>query len=285
MEYNITHLSYYAKTILKHLKTGTIHSVYRRTINLTDGSNILSLQSDHSPLSPISLITACPADGIGGLEVKPGDAVVFDKDGLHLQSAAHSHHFTFKDAICHDLRLSDSLDSRSCSILVSRISDALSSAAAGGFASLFSDKNMTGEELSLILRAARDHILHSSELCARKDYPEAALELSRLLGLGIGLTPSGDDFLCGVLAGLHFSGNNRHIFAHCLKNEIAGRLTDTIDISAAFLSCALDGQYSLPVNMLYQLPDSASILAAFGEIGHSSGTDTLCGILWSLKNI
>ncbi len=135
-----------------------------------------------------------------------------------------------------------------------------------------------------MLLAAKKHLLLADELCRLGDYPEAALRLSRLLGLGIGLTPSGDDFLCGVLAGLHMTGNDRHPFTQRLRSELANRLSDTIDFSAAFLSCALDLQFSLAVNRLYRLPDACEILASFEEIGHSSGTDTLCGILFSLTH-
>ena len=56
MNYQIKQLSIYAEQILPHLVAGTIHSVYRRTVNLTDGKQILSLQTDGSPLSPVSLI-------------------------------------------------------------------------------------------------------------------------------------------------------------------------------------------------------------------------------------
>lgn len=135
-----------------------------------------------------------------------------------------------------------------------------------------------------MLLAAKKHIHLTDELCRLGDYPEAAVRLSRLLGLGIGLTPSGDDFLCGVLAGLHMAGNDSHPFTQRLRSELANRLSDTIDISAAFLSCALDQQFSLAVNRLYRLPTAEEILASFEEIGHSSGTDTLCGILWSLTH-
>ena len=57
MKYQITQLSCYTEQILRNLISGTVHSVYRRTINLTDGKQILSLQADHSPLSPISLLS------------------------------------------------------------------------------------------------------------------------------------------------------------------------------------------------------------------------------------
>ena len=283
MKYQITQLSCYTEQILRNLISGTVHSVYRRTINLTDGKQILSLQADHSPLSPISLILTLTAEEMGELGIAPGDAVLFKEGSLELRGEA-SYHFTYTDARRYDLKLQTPLDSRSRALLVSGIRNALALTGTNGFALLFGRADASENGLSLMLLAAKKHIHLTDELCRLGDYPEAAVRLSRLLGLGIGLTPSGDDFLCGVLAGLHMAGNDSHPFTQRLRSELANRLSDTIDISAAFLSCALDQQFSLAVNHLCRLPTAEEILASFEEIGHSSGTDTLCGILWSLTH-
>ncbi len=289
MEYQIRQFSLYAEGILKHLTSGTIHSVYRRTINLTDGKQILSLQAEGSPLSPISLISGLSAEDMDALHIRSGDPVHFTGDGFTLPGSFEArdaaHHFTCANARRYDLKLSGPLDNTARLSLASAIRTALSYTSTGGFALLFSEKETETDDLSLILFAARNYILHCNELCLRRDYREAALTLSRLLGLGIGLTPSGDDFLCGVLAGLHLAGKDGHSFTQFLRSMIAARLSDTIDISAAFLSCALENQFSLPVNSLCCPLTPEEILSSFEEIGHSSGTDTLCGILWSLRHI
>ena len=289
MEYQIRQLSLYAEDILKNLTSGTVHSVYRRTINLTDGKQILALQAEGSPLSPISLILDLSAKDMEALSVKAGDKAIFADGGIHLPCPAASHrpayHFTSLDAKRYGLTLTGSLDPASLSALARHIRTALSLAGTGGFAVLFQDEKQDTESLSLILLAAQNHILHSRELYLHGNYQDAALTLSQLLGLGTGLTPSGDDFLCGVLAGSILTGKDQHPFTGYLKSEIARRLSDTIDISAAFLSCALEGEFSLQVKSLLKLPAPEELLASFQEIGHSSGTDTLCGILWSLEHI
>lgn len=285
MNYQIKHLSNYARQILHHLSTGTIHSIYRRTVNLTDGKRILSLQADGSPLSPISLICNLSADAMNIPDIKIGSKVHFDRDTLILQGDSKFYRFTSTDAVLHNLEITEPLTAQARLTLSSNIRTALSVTKTNGFTLLFKEKPNTDNNMSLILTAAGNFILHCNELLLKKDYQKAAAELSRLLGLGIGLTPSGDDFLCGVLAGLAFTGSAEHPFTLFLKREIAERLSDTIDISAAFLSCALEDQYSLPVNTLCQVPDSDTILTGFEAIGHSSGTDTLCGILWCLEHI
>lgn len=303
MEYQIRQLSDHAANILEHLTVGTIHSVYRRTMNLTDGRQILSLQTEQSPLSPISLICGLTADDFGRLSVSPGDTVRFHNDGILIacdrKAPRTSYRFTFSSPQYYDLKLSKTMDARSRLALTASIREAVSRARTGGFSLLFHDfpccllapdaaasaETNTEGSLSLVLLAAKNAILRSNKLLLERKYQEAALELLRLLGLGYGLTPSGDDFLCGVLAGMLLFGITDHPFAKEIKEGIQARLADTIDISAAFLSCALKAQFSLPVVSLYGLPCPDEILTSFSAVGHSSGIDTLCGILWSLEHI
>ena len=73
--------------------------------------------------------------------------------------------------------------------------------------------------------------------------------LCHLIGLGIGLTPSGDDFLCGFLAGLRLSDGSS-VFLPFLEQHILHTLDRTNEISAAFLRCAVLGQFSAPVHLL-----------------------------------
>lgn len=281
MALQIQKLSYYAETVSVRLKAARVHSVYRRTINLTDGNDILSLQAAGSPLSPLSLIsTLCDAD-IDALAVLPGDPVIFHDSAFQIIGQTRVSDFSYANAKRYDLALSGSLSAQACSFLSANIKTALSLAHTGsGFEALFQS-----EALSPVLSVADARIRHAAALVSCEKYKEAAAELSRLIGLGTGLTPSGDDFLCGVLAGLSLLGKKNHPFTRCLTSEIASRLSDTIDISAAFLSCALQNNYSLAVNHLLQVPTPDVILAEFTKIGHSSGIDTLCGVYWGLCHI
>ena len=44
-------------------------------------------------------------------------------------------------------------------------------------------------------------------------------------------------------------------------------------------------QFSMAVCSLSNPPDSKQILTDFSSIGHSSGTDTLCGIAYIFQNL
>ncbi|WP_165870222.1 DUF2877 domain-containing protein [Cricetibacter osteomyelitidis] len=118
----------------------------------------------------------------------------------------------------------------------------------------------------------------------QKAFQEAAYYLVKLIGIGIGLTPSGDDFLCGVLAALYNLGFQQTIFYKHLSEEIEKQLNRTNDISAAFLHCALQHQYAefiinfFAVDEQISLVQKQKLLQSFKNIGHSSGIDTLFGI-------
>ena len=98
-----------------------------------------------------------------------------------------------------------------------------------------------------------------------------------LLGLGPGLTPSGDDFLIGTLVALQETGE---VERQARLSEIVRRLAParTSPISAAHLLAACDGMASDALHCAFQAilcnaPGLAGELTALAAIGHSSGWD------------
>jgi hypothetical protein len=106
-----------------------------------------------------------------------------------------------------------------------------------------------------------------------------------LIGLGEGLTPSGDDCLVGLLAVLHVTGSLpcrtgspvHEQFCECVR-------LGTSQLSGEFLRCAFAGHFAEPLVILVRAlcaletdawPAHAATLAA---VGHSSGVDAMVGI-------
>lgn len=103
-----------------------------------------------------------------------------------------------------------------------------------------------------------------------------------LLGLGPGLTPSGDDLLCGVLIALDAA------CAHAARASLSSAIlmsahAATTPLSAQFLAAAVEGLGSEALHQfiahlisadLDRLPGS---IATLGRIGHTSGWDALAG--------
>lgn len=266
MQIMITDLSLYAKTILEHPSSWTVHSVYRKTINLQSGDLLLALQTAGSPLSPISLITDLSEAGMDALKAVPG---------MEIPSSA----LQTDQTNVRDLFLSPF--SGSFEELSTAIHQAICQADDQGFRLLFLPDRQ--ENTSLIMEAAKKSLTDCRLFLQKQEIKAAAAALVRLTGLGIGLTPSGDDFLCGALAGLILMDNWETAFAVSLRRAVHAHLQDTNDISRAFLVCALNRQFSLPVVSLGKSSDE--ILTAFSKIGHSSGIDTLCGIYYALTCI
>ncbi|MBK8008830.1 MAG: DUF2877 domain-containing protein [Rhizobiales bacterium] len=106
--------------------------------------------------------------------------------------------------------------------------------------------------------------------------------LARLLGLGPGLTPSGDDLLMGVLLALHALGATKLASElwSCIEPEVLFR---THEISYAHLCAAAENQCN---PLIREAIDCllegdrfrlAGAVERVGSIGHTSGWDILSG--------
>ena len=109
-----------------------------------------------------------------------------------------------------------------------------------------------------------------------------------LLGLGPGLTPSGDDVLCGMLVALHAVGQ-AGVAAELYGALAAAAPTATSPISGAFLRAAGEGLgcealHAAIAAVLEGQADTVSDRAeALGRIGHTSGWDGMAGAMLVLQ--
>ncbi|MCL1995270.1 MAG: DUF2877 domain-containing protein [Defluviitaleaceae bacterium] len=118
--------------------------------------------------------------------------------------------------------------------------------------------------------------------------------VKEILGHGIGLTPSGDDFLAGVLFALHFKQkvyNQQYAYLNKISKEIRQNMPRmTNEISRHFLSYAMQGSFGLNTQdflVSFYSEDLEAVKAAVQkklDCGATSGADELQGILWGLEN-
>jgi hypothetical protein len=112
---------------------------------------------------------------------------------------------------------------------------------------------------------------------------DAAL-LARLVGDGGGLTPLGDDVLCGWLAVLHATGTLDEATADLVR----AALPRTTVLSATLLDCALHGEV-LPEFGTYLTalgtPAEPAAARALAAIGHTSGAGLLHGARHALTTL
>ena len=143
--------------------------------------------------------------------------------------------------------------------------------------------------LSAVCEADR---FESAFLCGDTSALDHAV--GRFVGLGYGLTPSGDDFLCGMLYAFHrYSrvSDRSEQYLCLLSDSVERHVCDTNKVSAEYIRCALDGEYfevvedvfdslhSFDKSNIHKLETALSRLLA---VGASSGSDILCGILFAV---
>ena len=107
----------------------------------------------------------------------------------------------------------------------------------------------------------------------------------RIIGKGLGLTPSGDDILVGLLAILQATGKNIELVEK-IKNSIENNgKSRTTDVSYEYLHYAVQDKFSKSVKEAcidLIMGDKFKALNSAIELinmGHTSGVDTLRGIL------
>ena len=114
-----------------------------------------------------------------------------------------------------------------------------------------------------------------------------------LLGLGPGLTPAGDDFLAGFLGMAALASPAALTLLHDTEAAFLGLAgKQTTLLSYAFLREAIRGVLAPPVDALaaaiLQGADAQAVARAAAEaagLGHTSGLDTLAGMIFALRGL
>jgi hypothetical protein len=114
--------------------------------------------------------------------------------------------------------------------------------------------------------------------------PMDADAVNRLLGAGDGLTPRGDDVLCGWLA-MHQAAGAR---TPKVDQAVRSRMQETTLLSATLLDCAMHGevlpQFAAYVDAL-GTPVQAEAETDLLAVGHSTGSGLLEGARWAAAEL
>ena len=104
-----------------------------------------------------------------------------------------------------------------------------------------------------------------------------------LLGLGFGLTPSGDDFIGGVMIGLHIC--KKIFMAQCIWDQVSENISEsTSPIAGAHLYAASTGLGPADIHKLADAILSANsvgmidLVKSLDMIGQTSGWDIFAGV-------
>lgn len=145
------------------------------------------------------------------------------------------------------------------------------------------------ETTSPLLATARPGVQALERIAAGERAPADDAALADLIGLGPGLTPSGDDVLIGALLALTSLGRDDTrdaLWAACIS-----ALDRTGDISRAHLEAAARGYGAAVLHDAIHVIASgnteniAPALVAVSAIGHTSGRDGMTGALIALRAV
>jgi hypothetical protein len=250
---------------------GRIHSRYARILNIeTPNGELLTLQGPGVLQAPCAASLGVHIDSLPARLV-PGDLVAQSprtRAAMHLTSAS---------ATLWDGRLAPlpDLSGAARRTAAARLSHWVRRRAPDqGIAPVLDAFNGTTSVLQLHRRFC-DAL---APMFASRNLTAAAVEAmaAQVIGLGDGLTPSGDDLLVGFLAVWRVAGRP--------PVRLGTLAAQTTDLSAAFLHCALDGHFSEPLarfmRALYGVNtgDWQVRAADLARVGHSSGVDAMVGI-------
>ncbi len=268
---------------------GTVHSVFRRACNLLDGQGrLVAVLGPDLPRAAWAMrleSLPCALDE----RLKPGMAFACDRDSLRIPAADME-----LDRASARLWLGDQLSLGGVVPTASRQRVLACAERAGwpGVCRLLSPGALPSEsrglDAALLARfaAGREGLGAAARRC---DVPKALEAAGLLLGLGSGLTPAGDDFLGGFLAGLRAGAveAKRRDFAESFGRALLPQVpTATNRIAGAFLAHACLGSFSETLGGLARAlrngcsgPELDRRTEALLAFGGSSGADTLSGLL------
>lgn len=261
-----------ARRLLAADGTGRVHSAFARTVNLElDGLGDRGWLSLHGlgPIpAPFGIVCAAPlvASGLPGAPVRvERNAVVLDgRLRIRLDRAATS-----------DAALPRTAPPPA---VIRCLRQALPVAADGLLPVAAALLSGAPPPSTLLARAAAPALARLYAATPVGDAPEWVAASHRLLGLGPGLTPAGDDCLVGWVTGAWVHPNGRRLIEAVAVPFLASVRERTGPLSRAFLAAALAGEAADPVRRFVASPGTAE-LSALLALGATSGTDLLTGYL------
>lgn len=248
-------------TVMRHRQLLLrVHSVFSRACNLqTPDGALWVVQAQGTPLSPAGMVINCA-------DLRPffiaGEPI--RREGGRLRGARL--HIDLRCAVPVSTRLRPGGERQTLALLAEQIASFLAHQPVKGIRQALQSENS--------LNCAHRALIHWLR-CGEGTLPAL---LRAFIGYGEGLTPSGDDFLLGVLLVLD---NWRIARGDALKQALPALLDCTTDVSRAMLTQGCHGHYGV---LLLALATSESqarpqAISRIADYGHTSGHDLLMGML------
>ena len=278
--------------VTRQAVAGCVHSVFRSAVNVLSRNGLLTVAAPQVGALPNGLVIR---EGVDFHALGLAPEMVVDGDGRCLQIPEANTVIDLTEAAPWSPQLVPSALSQLPSELASNLRVALPAAAAkappGGFGPLLAmlippSHWLPQPALPPLCEVAQRAMVAVLAGLDVGDHQQAVEAAQSLIGLGDGLTPSGDDFIVGLCAALRVAGHPcAEAFAAGCVRSARGRTTL---VAETFLMHAARGEYSERVHTLldaffHSSPDALpnQVAEALGW-GYSSGADLLLGVLLGL---
>lgn len=266
--------------------SGIVHSVFANSYNIAIAGLLVTVHGSSIPHTPTSVRVADPAGHHLVPSVRPGQPARIEQNLLRIESVGGvSYAVDMSQASVWSPEPVRHITVTQAQRAIARLAAAERTHPLGGIASV------SGVEARVraLQRSLLDHIESGT--------PESDLvgAASELIGLGPGLTPSGDDFLVGVMATLARGGGGGgaalRAALEAISWAVAQREHTTSDVSRHYLRLATSGHFGQSLTeLLDAFTWSSSVeqercIRQLLAIGSSSGADTLAGIALGMAAI
>lgn len=277
---------------------GCVHSIFPSTINiLVKNKRLISIIKSEKSLCPYSVLFECDESFLD-IPIKVGEAVHISKWDIKFRKI----HFIINTDTLMDLSINVlKNDKTNFSLVETKVKE------------LKKYLLLNGNDLGMlsVLRdienifVKSDNIMFSGfiydsfilklkllvECLRNKEFDKLSDITSNLVGFGVGLTPSGDDFLCGIMAtllyGSIYTSYNSDYFSDICKKMVLNIDDKTTLVSENFLKNSSKGIFPIFIKELCSylfLDDNYEKITLYKLIhkvlsfGETSGSDILCGI-------
>ena len=263
-----------------------VQSIYRSVVNIATADGLLTIAAAEGGGLPNGILADLGRDW-RAIGLQPGMVVVANNAQIRAPDAGLE--IQFADAPRWSPRLPASAGATEAAAArwgrrtAATRSIARARASAGGFGPLLRED--VAHDPDGYVDAARPMLAQLIVALEIGDRGLAAEAATRLIGLGQGLTPSGDDVLVGIEAALHALARPTAGFLVLATGGVEGRTTA---LAATLLRHAASGEFAERLHVLLGAllgSDDEAIPAAIDRAvawGATSGTDCLLGVLIGL---
>ena len=255
------------------------HSRFKRAVNFFNGHSMVALVDRKIGPGPHHII-------ISGLDPQKAERLAITADELLLDD----NHFSFASSCRYDSRidLSGIIDRDRFSANLEYFEHCLRQSAAPKSLAFLLERKRQPRWRSALERSIAERLTAGSKMIFGRDF-FAGIKMFK--GLGFGLTPSGDDFIGGVLLALHcgqkiFNRDFRRILKSVYRLASGGNPFSNTMLTYASQGRAIGKIKDLLAALIYGGEKNVcKCTKQLRAIGHSSGIDFGIGLLLMFKKL